>query len=887
MAAGDDDVGVLTTDRDLVVRSWDAWLAAATGIPAGVALGHALAELFPEIEARGLVPRLRRVADEGAAQVLAPAFHHYLIPCPPRHPAPHFARMQQHVTLSPLRVDGEVAGVIVSIRDVTARRERERRTADALESADEATRLRAVEALAAAEASPDVLVGAFDDASWRVRQAAVEAVARVRGDGVTEVLTRVLRDQHRDLSVLNATLSALAASGEEVLPALLELLASPDADLRVYVALALGLRGDADAVPALVAALDDPDDNVRFHAMEALGRLRARDAVEVITDVATAGDFTMAFAALDALASIGDETAAPRILSLLDDALLGSAAADALGRLGGEEAVAPLAALLARDDIPVGDAAGALAAIHARYETGFGDGAVIAALTRATVSSEGGRRLLAALETATAAERPALVRVLGWLDVDGVDEALLAALADPAARPAAADGLVRRGSRGAAVLAAGLGALDEDAMRTDVQALGRIGSPVAIPALLDLLQSTPDAAGWVAAALGAIGDARAFEPLVQLLGHFRAAVRQAAVAALCSIGHPGLRERIDALLRSPDAPVRESAVRIAAYVGGEESVEALLSLCRDDDESVRRGAIEHLVGPGDPRVAETLASALAGGTGPERAAAARALARLASADADPLLTNAFEDADLWVRYYAARSCGSIRGETCTDALESLALRDPAVPVRIAALQALGDAGASNAVRTAIALAEDGEPEVRQAALGVLGTSDGPAAIPPLSAALGSDDTGEVRATLDALAPATADALAEEIAAAARDAHDPAAVEAAASALVRAGTPQAVHLLAGLAADPKLRERCVQALARLPMDRLALLGDVLSKGGEASREAVLSALAHSPAAGAERLAAGALEDPSPRVRRAAAQALERLDLRTAAAGVAHG
>src|SRR5215212_8488181 len=111
MKAGAGEVGVLTTDRELVVRSWDGWMAAATGIPAEAACGRPLAELFPEIEARGFVPRLRRVADEGATQVLAPAFHHYLVPCAPLRPAAHFARMQQHVTLSPLREGEAVVGV--------------------------------------------------------------------------------------------------------------------------------------------------------------------------------------------------------------------------------------------------------------------------------------------------------------------------------------------------------------------------------------------------------------------------------------------------------------------------------------------------------------------------------------------------------------------------------------------------------------------------------------------------------------------------------------------------------------------------------------------------------------------------------------------------------
>lgn len=883
MASGG-DAGVLTTDRELVVRSWDAWMAAATGIPAEVALGRPLAGLFPEVEQRGLAARLRRVVDEGAVQVLAPAFHQYLIPCAPRHPTEHFARMQQHVTLSPLLEGARIVGVTIGIRDVTARRERERRLAGGLASADEGVRLRAVQALAAEEGAADVLVGAFDDASWRVRGAAAEAVARHAGEGVAEVLTRVLREQHRDLAVLNATLSALAASGEEVLPPLLELLGSDDADLRVYVALALGMRGDPRAVPALVSALRDPDDNVRFHALEALGRLRARAAVPAVAQVAEARDFATAFAALDALAAIGDETAAPRILALLDDEFLRTAALGALGRLGGEEAVAPLLGLLARDDVAPAEVAQALAAIHARYQAGFGDGEVIARLAGGTAPPGVADRLAEALASAPRGEWAALARVLGWLRAGDAAPALLVrALAHPDARAAAAEGLVRLGARAVDALLAGMAEMDDDALRAAVGALGRIGSPAAVPALLALLDDAPQAAAAVADALGRIGDGRAFEPLVALLGDPQAAVRQAAVGALSSIGHPALQARVAGLLRSPSPAVRESAARIAGYFGYGECAGALLELCADGDESVRRAAVEHLVHLDDPRTADALAAVLASGTGTARAAAARALARLAPGDAAPLLSRALADPDLWVRYYAARSAGSLRLAPAAPRLVELALGDPAVPVRIAAAEALGTIGTPQAVAALCTVAGDADPEPRRAALGALARTGSPAALPVLRAAVAGDDPEARRTTVDALSPKAAAALAAGLARAAGETRDEEDAAAIAFALLRGGSAGTVHTLCRLAAEPRLRGCCVQALARVPEPLLDVLAQALREDGEAAREAVVEALAHVPPPRAERMAAAALADPSPAVRRGAELALLRLDLRATAAG----
>jgi HEAT repeat protein len=76
---------------------------------------------------------------------------------------------------------------------------------------------------------------------------------------------------------------------------------------------------------------------------------------------------------------------------------------------------------------------------------------------------------------------------------------------------------------------------------------------------------------------------------------------------------------------------------------------------------------------------------------------------------------------------------------------------------------------------------------------------------------------------------------------------------------------------------------VQALARVPEPLLEVLAEALRDGDEATRQAVADALAHVPHARAERIAAAALGDASPAVRRSAELALARLDLRATVAG----
>ena len=80
----DQRCGVFTTDAQLVVRTWDAWMERATAISAEAARGKPLVSLVPEIETRGLINRFRNVLSTGVVEALAPAFHHFLIPCRPQ-----------------------------------------------------------------------------------------------------------------------------------------------------------------------------------------------------------------------------------------------------------------------------------------------------------------------------------------------------------------------------------------------------------------------------------------------------------------------------------------------------------------------------------------------------------------------------------------------------------------------------------------------------------------------------------------------------------------------------------------------------------------------------------------------------------------------------------
>jgi HEAT repeat protein len=881
-------MGVFTVDPALTVRAWDGWLVAATGVAAADAHGRALQDLVPSIAARGLIDRFTAVLETGQVQVLAPAFHGYLIPCEPPTPSPHFSFMQQRVTLGPLRDGDRIVGVMATIEDVTARLDAERALAAALRGEDAGARETAARQLAEAERleHPEALTGALRDDSWRVRRLAVQGLARhANPDLVASVLT-ALRHEHRDFNVLSSALQLLAASDMDVTASLAELLHEPDADLRIQAALALGEQGDPAAVSALLAALADEDLNVRFHAIEALGRLRAAEAVDALADVAASGDFFLAFPAMAALAAIGDSRVTPRLMPLLRLPDLRDAAADALGELGDAGVVPPLVHALNDGDsaLPV---IRALARLHDRYEARFGAGAVVMEAFQHALLPAGAQRILDVIATVRADDARALVLVLGWLRGAAVERALTRLLGRPEVRAEAVEAIVRQGRGIVDLLIEQLAGADDDTRIAAVHALGRIGDSRAAPALADALHGDRLLAVAAAGALAAIGDAAAFEPLLALIGHPDVLVRQAVIGALNSVGHPGMAARVGELIDSPDAPTRESAVRIAGYFGYPACLEALLDRCADPDEGVRRAAIEQLPLLDGERAVERLTQALRHDTARGRAAAAQALGSVEHEAAVGLLIEACGDEDAWVRYFAARALGRHGGVDALARLAALAAADGAMPVRLAAIESIGTLAAPEALAPLVSLARAEEQEIADAALLAIGKIPGDEPvdllIEALRSALPARRLAAVRglahlattARIEALSwTSTADAD-EAVAGAALDglAHQAAARDESADA--------AIDALIGMTADSRRRESAVAGLARV-RHRVARVAAGLNAAQPDVRRATVEALSRVSDTDASAALRHALDDPDASVRQSAIGALDRIGARGVAA-----
>jgi len=880
-------IGILTTDTALVVTSWDAALAAMTGLDSATAVGRPLVDLVPDLEPRGLLQVIAEPLESGAARVLAPALHGHLIPCPPSIPSARFDRMQQRVVIGALQEGNHTVGLIITVEDVTERLDREHALAGELRDTSPDARVRAIEHLASIEPVDGVgpLTDAIGDDDWQVRRTAVKALAGRRDPALVDSLVSALRDRHRDFSVLSSALQLLTMTGVDVTTALTDLLRHPDADLRIQAALALGAQARPEAANALLDALADPDANVRFHAIDALGRIAPAAAVEPLAALAESGDFFLAFPALDALARINDPSVAPRIVPLLRDELVGDQAADALGQIGDEDAVAPLVAALDRPDASASSIVDALAAIHRRYGEMFGGGAQIEDAVRRSVSAIAANRLIDAAARASGASLKNFVVVLGWLRGTAVEGALTHMLGTPAVQHELVEAIVRFGAPMVDVLIEQLGRDDLDTRRAAVVALGHLGDTRAVPALIGVLdEDHRDLLAPVAGALARLGDGRAFEPLMRLLGDEDLAVRHGAIGALNSIGHPDMAARMRTLINDPNPLVRESAVKIVGYFGYTPCADGLLERCWDAVEAVRAAALEHVAFLEDDRVLPVLSAALERDTPRARAAAAQALAYVESPEATAALHRAVQDPDPWVRYFSAVSLGRQADATALPLLETLAIDDPHQHVRIVAVDAIGALGGETAAGVLARLAESEDAPVANAAVRALGSVNADVVLEPLRRALSAPDADRRAASADALARwgrAPAVALLRWTAAAD---GDPDVVRAAIAGLNRIGNlaspaaPQAIAAIAEVAGDPARRAEAIAALSRITASAIPAVGNCLAARDPHVRRAVVEALGRLSHPTASAYVRSALEDADAAVRQAAVSVLAGLGTR---------
>ena len=386
------------------------------------------------------------------------------------------------------------------------------------------------------------------------------------------------------------------------------------------------------------------------------------------------------------------------------------------------------------------------------------------------------------------------------------------------------------------------------------EALGTLGNPAALPALLTALSDENETVRRAAAAaLDTLGDPDALPALITALSDENETVRRAAASALDTLGDPAALPALITALSDENETVRRAAASALGTLGNPVALPAIIIALSDDVQTVRWSAISALGRLGEIAAIPTLLTALSDEDKNVRQSAAFALGRLGDL-AIPIFLTALSNEDKIVRWPAAVALGTLGDPAALPALLT-ALTDEDKTVRRATAEALGNLGDPAALPALLTALIDDDKTVRWAATEALGSLGDLTALPALLTALTDEDQILRRSAASALGrlgnlaalPALLTALNDE---------NQTVRWSAAQALGRLGDPTALPALLTALSDD------AQAVRMHAAQALGSLGDI----------AAIPALFT------------ALSDEEQTVRRHAAQALSNLGALTSTAGI---
>jgi HEAT repeat protein len=504
-----------------------------------------------------------------------------------------------------------------------------------------------------AEKATPVLVHALahPDINYRLQAASVLAWAKQHVSEVIPVLVAGVRE--KDASLRHRAVRGLAYLGPEgwpAVPALLEIVKGKDVALRQRSLHALAaIGGDTRAVvPAMQVALLDRDVSTRVAVVQVLGR-HGKEALPLYLEAVNDPQAAVRLAAAQGLAACRGEAAkvVPALNKLLSDenVPVRLAALETLRQFGKDALPSYLDALRDRNAVVV---RAALKQLHEIKAENPAD--ILAAVAPVLTNPDPEARALV-FEVVGRLGEPGLPLLLTRLK-DRDDEIRLLTVkalknlgkGSAKAMPTLNEMLTNDGSASVRLAA--------------VEIMTALGTEVA-PELLKLVREGKDEGPRTTAlcALAAMPAQRqALLPLALAAAKEKsAAVRLAAVEALCRLGSDEARLALtDAL--DDDAPAVRRRALDALVDLGVEGIPALTQALKSKDLTLRLRAMNGLGRQGAPARAAVpaLVEALSDPNPSARWAAATALGRigLEARDALPALTRAAQGADLSLRLYA-------------------------------------------------------------------------------------------------------------------------------------------------------------------------------------------------------------------------------------------
>jgi len=550
----------------------------------------------------------------------------------------------------------------------------------------------------------DLVIPWLSENDPRLRLAACDTIRAAPTDHSVVALGRVLDDADMHVRVAAAAAMGASALPDAVAP-LLRHLDDTAPEARAEVARALGRIGDSRAVVPLIGKVQDSVSDVRKVVARALGDLADARAVSALMLALTDTSMEVRLSAVEALGKIRSDEATPAVTALLDlqdtpdpnqygyrgpqvaPATVGatevrSAAIRALGRIGSDAAVKALVGALSKDDPTSAKSPVREALIEA------GKPAATALVT-----------LLGTSPTTNAAAGAALV--LGHLKAsEGLDP------------------IVRGMQRGTVPLRHGL------------RALAALGSPSALPAVLEQIDDSDPAVRMEAIRTASSlldplhPDGRAVDPAREALKD-AATPMDERIELVRMLGRTGAARAQDVLL--PLAKAKSISLRLVVIealgvlrVGSKSVDDALLDAIDDEQPDVRQKAAMALsrvaTGAAAPKLLDRLNVAAEQDRGAIGIALSGALARSTDDKLAEKVASSLGAAPDIARDALIEGLGRMPGAASAKALEKIATGS--VDDRRKAAEALGAHPEGSA--TLVKLLADADAGVRANAVWSLG-----------------------------------------------------------------------------------------------------------------------------------------------------------------------
>ena len=484
---------------------------------------------------------------------------------------------------------------------------------------------------------------------------------------------RMLRDV--DVSAPEGVSAARAPVPARV-PDLVALLRDTDVGVRRRAALAIGRVGRVEGVEPLTAALHDDEADVRAQAAFALGLIGVPAGVAPLTAALKDASPVVRGRAAEGLGLIGDSAAAPAVAD---------AAAGCGARFAGIEP----------DDETIKEPE-----VEACRLTLF-------ALVRLKQYDQLARVALDDRGQPASRWWPIAFALQRIADKRAAPALLVLASSDGVYTPAfALRGLAAAGDRQLIPPAQALATRVTADLRlrvAAVRALGQVGGPASVDLLARLMSdrlTPPNLALEAATGLGAIGDAKAFDSLVDQFTHPWPAMRSAALASAAKVNPDGFLLLAAAVAADSDWSVRAQIAPVLATLPPDRVRSALEDLANEQDARVRAPALRALAKVGAPDLTKRLFDALEAPDFTIRATAADLIGESKPDGGVARLSAAYMRGESDAAYGARGSALSALSKYATDdatAVLRRALDDKEWPVRWRAAELLRALGAGAAV----------------------------------------------------------------------------------------------------------------------------------------------------------------------------------------------